>query len=221
MKILDVPRSGSFGGVTSSRNRYGQYVRTRAIPVQPNTPAQGTQRALMSASAATWRTLTDTQRAGWSDLAQSINRTDSLGQSHTMTGFDCFCSVNMNLAQAGDANITAAPALVTPPTILTATITATAGTPALSIAYTPTPLGAGQRLFTYASPQRSAGRKFEKDMRLIAHSAAAAASPANILAAYILRMGALVAGNRIFFAFRTYQAGFLSGPLYSSAVVGA
>lgn len=217
MKILDVPRSGSYQGITSSHNRFGQYVRTRATPVNPNTTQQGVVRARMSANSALWRTLTAAQRAGWSDLAASISRNDSLGSTYTFNGFMAFCSVNNNNAAAGNAGVTDAPALVTPATILTAVLTLTAA--ALSVAYTVTPLPAGARLFAFASPQRSAGRSFEADYRLLAVSAAAAASPANLYAAYVAKFGIPVVGNRIFFSFTTYLSGFQSGPLVTSAVV--
>jgi len=217
MKILDVPQSGSQAGTTSSRNRYGQYRRTRATPVNPNTTAQGAVRARMAANAAAWRTLTDAQRAGWSDLAASISRTDALGQTYTLNGFSAYCSVNNNNVAAGNATVSAAPAVVTPSALLTAAITLTAA--ALSVAYTVTPLGAGARLFSYVSPQRSAGRNFEGDFRLLAVSAAAAASPANLYAAYVAKFGVPVVGNRIFFSFQVYTGGFLSGPLVTSAVV--
>lgn len=217
MKILDVPRSGSYAGVTSSHNRFGQYVRNRRTPVNPRTTQQGVVRARMSASAANWRTLTAAQRAGWADLAASMNRSDSLGSSYSLNGFMAFCSVNNNQAAAGNAALTDAPALVTPPTILTAVVTLTAA--ALSIAYTVTPLAAGARLFSFVSAQRSAGRNFEADFRLLAVSAAAAASPANLFAAYVAKFGTPIVGNKIFFSFTTYTGGFQSGPLTTSAIV--
>jgi hypothetical protein len=144
-------------------------------------------------------------------------RTDSLGQSYALNGFAAFLSVNTTLIAAGDAQVLAAPALVTPAALLTVTITATAA--ALSIAYTPTPLGAGQRLFSFLSPQTSAGRSFWSDFRLIAVSAAAAASPANVFAAYAARLGTTIVGNRIFAYLQVYQGGFLSGPFRTSVVV--
>lgn len=217
MKVLDVPASGSLRGDTHSRNRYGQYVRNRATPVNPATSFQGQARARLAAYAALYRTITDAQRAGWESLGLMMTRTDSLGQQYTLAGEQAFVSVNSLRAAAGDAQVLDAPALTTPPTPLTATITLTAI--AYSIAYTPTPLAAGQRLFSFLSPQRSAGRSFESDYRLVAVSAAAAASPANVLSAYTARFGVPVVGNRIFHALQTYQAGFLSGPLYGSAVV--
>lgn len=217
MKMLDVPQSGSIEGVTSSRNRYGQYKRTRAIPVNPNTSAQGTARARMAINAAAWRTLTDNQRAGWRDLGLSMTKTDSLGQSYTLTGFQAFCCVNINNLNAGNAVVSDAPALTTPDALTTATITLTAA--AFSIAYTPTPLPAAERLFTFVSPQRSAGRFYESDFRLLAVSAAAAASPANVFAAYSAKFGVPIVGNRIFLTLQRYKGGFLSGPLHTSAVV--
>lgn len=217
MKLLIEPRSGSYQGLTSSRNRYGQYVRTRATPVNPNSTQQGTVRGRLSANAAAWRALTDAQRAAWEDLALQMSRTDALGQSYTLNGFGAFMSVNNNQLAAGNARLSDAPALVSPSTVDTATITLTAAS--FSIAYTPTPLATGRRLFTYCSPQRNAGRSFEADYRLIAVSAAAAASPANVLAAYTARFGVPVVGNKIFIALAVYDGGFRSGMLSTSAIV--
>jgi hypothetical protein len=217
MKILDVPQSGSLAGITSSRNRFGQYRRTRATPVNPNSTYQGTVRNRLSVNAAAWRDLTANQRAGWESLGSQMTRTDSLGQSYTLNGFQAYCSVNNNNLAAGNSVVSDAPALVTPSGLLTATITLTAA--AFSIAYTTTPLGAGIRLFTFASPQRNAGRSYEGDYRLVAVSAAAAASPADVFTAYQTRLGTPIAGNRIFLSLQLYDTGFLSGPLVTSQVV--
>lgn len=217
MKILDVPQSGSTAGTTSSRNRFGQYRRSRATPVNPNSTAQGLVRARMSANAAAWRALTAAQRAGWTSLGSMIARTDSLGQAYTLNGFQAYCSVNNNKALGGDAIVADAPAYVTPSTILTATITLTAA--AFSIAYTPTPMPAATRLVAYASPQRSAGRSFEADMRYLQVSAAAAASPIVLTTAYTAKFGVPVVGNRIFVSLVAMASGFQSGPFLTSQVV--
>lgn len=217
MKMLDVPQSGSKAGETSSRNRFGQYKRTRSVPVNVNSDAQGTVRGRLSTNAAAWRSLTDAQREGWASLGALFQRTDSLGQTYDLTGFQAYMAVNNANLAAGNAVVSAAPGYTAVGPILTATITSTGGT--LSVAYTATPLATGERLFVYASPQRSAGRSFESDYRLIFVSAAAAASPANVLSAYTARFGAPVVGNKIFFSFVKYSAGFLSGPLNTSHVV--
>jgi hypothetical protein len=220
MKILDIPRSGSYAGVVSSRNRFGQYVRNRSIPVQPRTTFQLAVRARLSANSAAWRTLTAAQQAGWASLALLMARTDSLGQTYTPTGAQAYASVNNNLDAAGDSTVSDAPALVTPSALTSVTLTATSGgSPALSAAFTPTPPAAGQRVFAYASPQRSAGRNFNADYRLITVSAAAAASPVNLLSDYTARFGALVAGTKLFVSLALYDGGFLSVPTLASAIV--
>ncbi len=219
MKMLDIPRSGSQASTTSSRNRYGQYTRNRSIPVNPNSTAQATVRSRLSANAAAWRALTDAQRAGWGDLGASMTRTDSLGQTYSLTGFGAYCSVNNNQVAAGNAVLDDAPALVTPDALLTATLTGTTAT--LSLAYTVTPLPAGARVFVFAAPQRSAGRTFEGDYRLIHVSAAAAASPANIFSAFQAKFGTPVIGNKIFVSALVYLGGFESGSIGATVVIAA
>jgi hypothetical protein len=171
----------------------------------------------MTTNAAAWRALTDAQRAGWLSLGAMMTRSDSLGQSYDLNGFLAYCSINNNNLDAGNAAVADAPALTTPADLLTATITLTAA--AFSVAYTATPLAAGVRLFIFASPQRSGGRKFNGDYRLITVTAAAAASPANILTAYTAKFGVPVVGNRIFINLETYQLGFKGSPFQVSQVV--
>lgn len=217
MKFLGEPQSGSYAGITSSRNRFGQYRRNRATPVNPASVQQGVVRARLANNAAAWRLLTDTQRAGWTSLGASITRTDSLGTVYSLTGFQTYCLVNNNNLAAGNAIVSAAPLLTDPGTLLTATVTLTSA--AFSVAYTTTPLAAGVRLFVFASPQRSAGRFFEGDYRLISVTAAAAASPANVFTAYSSRLGTPVTGNKIFISLSLYQLGFQGSPLLVGQVI--
>ena len=155
MKVLTVPESGSVAGQTASRNRFGQYFRSRAIPVNPSSAAQGLVRARMTTNSTAWRTLTSAQRAGWADLGLSMVRTDSLGQSYSLQGNQAYASVNNNRLLSGLTVVADAPAISTPVNIVTATITLAVAS--LSIAYTATPLAAATYLAVFASPQRSAG----------------------------------------------------------------
>lgn len=218
MKILDVPRSGSYQGITSSRNRFGQYVRTRATPVNPASAFQGIVRARLAGNAAAWRTLDPDQQAGWLSLGLLMSRTDSLGQVYNLTGFQAYCSVNNNFVAAGESTVADAPILSTPSAL--ETLTPTIDSTTFDVAYTPTPLPAATKAFIRASPQRNAGRAYEGDYRLIAVTAAAAASPADILAAYTARFGVPVTGNKIFTSVTTFFGGFESAPILAATIVG-
>lgn len=217
MKYLGNPQSGSYAQNTASRNRFGQYFRTRATPVNPNSVPQSQARARLGGLANGWDLLTDLQRAGWASLGSMMTRTDSLGQAYTLTGMQAYISVNSTNLTAGNAAVDDAPAFATPAALTSITITLTSA--AFSIAYTPTPLDTGARAFVFASLQRSAGRSFEADYRLIAVTAAAAASPANIFTAYSNRFGTPVTGNKIFVMLHVYLDGFLSAPILGSKVV--
>lgn len=217
MKLLVPPQSGSSGGVTASRNRFGQYVRPRAIPVNPNSVAQGAVRGRMSVNSAAWRLLTAAQRAGWAGLGASIVRSDSLGQSYSLQGNQAYASVNNNRVACGLTPVSDAPALSTPVSLLTVTPTITAAS--FSIAYTATPLAAATYLLLFASPQRSAGRSFESDYRLIKVSTAAQASPLVALTEYTAKFGVPVVGSKIFLSLVTVTLGFESGPFITAAVV--
>jgi hypothetical protein len=217
MKVLVPPQSGSKEGITASRNRFGQYVRTRAIPVNPTSFAQGAVRARMAGNSAAWRLLSANQRAGWNDLGLMMTRTDSLGQSYTLQGNQAYASINNNILAAGGTVVADAPAMATPVALSTVAITLTAA--AFSVAYTVTPLPALTYLFAFASPQRSAGRNFEGDFRLILVSAAAGASPLALTTAYTAKFGVPVVGNKIFLSLVTMTKGFESGPYITSQVV--
>lgn len=217
MKILDSPRSGSYAGVTSSRNRFGQYVRSRAIPVNPASTFQQIVRARLQTNADAWKSLTATQREGWGSLGSQFSRSDSLGQTYDLTGFQAYCSVNNNNLAAGNAVVADAPLFSLPYPMSTVTPTITSAS--FSVAFTATPLLTGERIFISASPQRQAGRSFEGDYRLITVSAAAGTSPTNILSSYQARFGSPITGNRIFTSVQRFFAGFLSSPIGTSTVV--
>lgn len=115
MKILTDPRSGSYQGITSSRNRFGQYVRTRATPVQPRTPKATANRAQLTAGSSAWRLLTDPQRTAWNDYAAQLSRTDSLGSSYSPTGASIYTAASIIGLAAGSVTD---PPLVLPSYVL-------------------------------------------------------------------------------------------------------
>lgn len=197
MKILDVPRSGSVNGTTSSRNRFGQYVRTRATPVNPNTGAQTAKRDVFAQCAQLWRTLTSVQQAAWSYFAQAHPRLDSLGQTIVLTGAQMYSAINCQLMgltgvtvdEPPSAGPLAAPVLTIDDDSIAAPI---------SLAYTPTPTGAGLTMVLFCSPPQTRGRSFCGDFRILTTVAPATASPVEILDALEAKWGTVNIFQRFF-----------------------
>lgn len=220
--------SGSSGGTTASHNRYGSYIRARTIPVNPRTPAQTLRRETLAGLAALWRTLTDPERQTWDALALQISKTDALGVAYNPTGLQAYVGNNSLRIFAGAATLDSAPALDAPPvlTSITPAFNATLGVPPLAtatVAFAPTPLGAGQRVAIYATGKISAGRSFIKpsEYRLIQISAAAATSPVDIETAYVSIFGTdFTAGDKIAVKVVPISANFFRGaPIESLSIV--
>lgn len=94
--------------------------------------------------------------------------------------------------------------------------------PVFSMVFTPSPLGAAEKLLVRASPQVSAGVNFvpKSKYKIIFLGAAASATPANILAGYTAQFGSLVTGNKIFLEVSSINAsGFQSTPTETNQVV--
>lgn len=92
---------------------------------------------------------------------------------------------------------------------------------ALSIAYTATPLAAGVKLIIEATPQLSAGVQVlpKSKLRVIQVTAAAAASPANVLSSYTAKFGSLVSGSKIFFRLTPIGSGGLAGTQTVTSII--
>jgi hypothetical protein len=205
MKILDIPQSGSVGNQTSSRNLSGQYRRQRVLPTQPRTPAQVNARARLTTVSASWRGLTDAQRAAWAAFANSFTVVNTLGSAINLTGTQCFVKVNCVNLLLGAALSQVPPAL---PTFVAPTITgttSTAGTPALSL--TGTSPAAGTTYMVYASPQVSAGVSFCPTFRYLQNFTIATGGKFDVLAAYTAKFGALIVGKKCFLKVVQAQAG--------------
>lgn len=87
--------SGSIGGDTHARNRFGNYIRARTTPVNPNSSRQAKMRAIMATLVERWNdTLTAGQRTAWNLYASSVNWLNRLGQTVKLTGFNHFVRSN-------------------------------------------------------------------------------------------------------------------------------
>jgi hypothetical protein len=197
MKFLDVPQSGSYAGNTHSHNRAGQYRRNRRSPVQPvGTGRRAFIRGNLTAASQGWNALTGAERASWSSFADSHPITDSLGQSIKLTGQQMYVRVGASLLNVAQSLPTDPPSDLDSGSLSGVAITAAAGTPALSVAYTVSPT-TGYLLIAF-SPQVSPGRSYNSRYWQATYLAGSTASPYDGLSAFNGEFGTLIAGQRIF-----------------------
>jgi len=89
-------RSGSVGGATFSHNRYGAYVRSRSVPVNPNTDRQVEVRNYTRSLAIGWQnTLSDIQRYAWDWYAGATPWTNKFGEACYLTGLNHYVRSNV------------------------------------------------------------------------------------------------------------------------------
>lgn len=184
--------SGSAGSTTASRNRYGAYIRNRAVPVNPNTVDQQLFRARFGNLSAAWRELSNNNKEGWSLLAPEVPRSDALGQSQVLSGQALYIGVNQNRLLTGQAIATNAPALDSPPTI-TALSVQVVGNPTNTIGSTFTVTGgtASNFLMVRATPPLSPGKAFlgKNQFRVLGFVAGNATSPQALATMYNAKFG--------------------------------
>ena len=104
--------SGSIGGTTFSRNRGGPYMRTRAVPVNPNSPAQAAVRSFMAQLTALWSdTLTQAQRDLWDTYALNVLLPNALGEPRNVGGIGMYIRSNVPRLQSSLDRVDAAPTI--------------------------------------------------------------------------------------------------------------
>jgi len=203
MKFLSTLLSearGSINGATFSRNSSGAYIRSRVKPVNPNTPAQSSARALFATLSAAWKSLTAAERETWNSARPNFPQVDKLGQSIELTAQQLYMKMNRALQAAGLTTIDVAP---TPTSVTTPSFTSvTIDTTQIAIEYSPATLAAAETLIISASTAMSpgvsfAGRSAFKQIQVVPGGSAA---PADIFADYngIFGAGTLQVGAKVF-----------------------
>lgn len=216
---------GKINGTVHSKNRFGQYMRNKTSPVNPQTTAQSGVRNSFATFAQGWRSLTQVQRDAWSSAAADFTRNNVFGDNVKMTGANLYMSLNRNIATAGGVAITSPPL----PAAVTGMLTLS-GDPDISddsilMTYTPA-IPADGTVLVFATAPQSAGVSFVKNKyRFIEAIVTADASPYDISTAYEAKFGTgwKTAGQKIFVKFvpMITLSGITAPGLESSSVVVA
>ncbi|MBA7618974.1 hypothetical protein ES703_26306 [subsurface metagenome] len=95
-----VQMSGSIAGDTFARNRYGNYVRARTKPTNPNTHDQVKVRSAVAYLTELWSDeLNAAQRTAWGVYGSNVAMKNKLGETIKLTGFNHFIRSNVVRAQ--------------------------------------------------------------------------------------------------------------------------
>lgn len=215
---------GKIGGHVASKNRGGAYLRTKVTPVNPQTSFQSVARGRITTYSQAWRALTEAQRSAWSGAVQSFATTNIFGDIKNPSGLNLYVRLNSNISEGGGTAITdpPLPGEVTAPA--TITLTAAAGTPAISLAWTGGAIPADTVWVARLTPQVSAGKSFVKSLfRNVVVLPAADTTPTSILTEYNARFGTLVAGQKIYVEVVAIAllTGIKSTPISTYCVVAA
>lgn len=213
-------------GSVMSKNRYGNYIRNKVTPVNPQTSYQLEQRSNLASLSAGWRSLTQQQRESWSNAARDQPRTDIFGDSKILTGQALYVSANLNLLASGSAAIESPAPVIDVPLfgISLLQVQVTGSIPDEFIfTIAPTTVPAGFKLIVYATPALSAGIEFAKNRFRYLGTFVPSGGQIDFTAAWQGRFGDANEGTKVFVrvALVSTTSGQLGLPYQAQAVVTA
>lgn len=219
--------SGSIGGKVASRNRYGNYMRTRAIPTNPNTQRQQDARSRFQFTASRWAVaLSPAQRTAWNLYGDTVDMIGPLGQTINLTGFNHYIRSNTAILQAVLPVVDAGPTNFSLPQVdATIAPTISEALQQISVVFDDTMDWAGEdnsfMTVHMTSPQNASRDYLDIKPRfadvLLGNTAVPLVSPQVVAVPYVV-----VAGQKVIVKFRIGRAdGRLSGFFQSTITVAA
>ena len=168
-----IQMSGSIAGNTYARNRYGNYVRARTKPVNPNTARQVEVIAAVTTLTARWsQTLTAPQRIAWNLYGSSVAMKNKLGETVFLSGFNHYIRSNLIALMVPYPVVDAGPTVFElPAQDPTLSVTCSEATQILTMGYDDTMDWATENLaymfFFQGKPQNPQRNFFDGPWRLI------------------------------------------------------
>jgi len=219
--------SGSVGGTTFARNRYGAYARNRTKPINPNSALQQAVRATVSFLTDRWSNdLTAAQRAAWNLYGANVVMTNKLGESMNLSGFNHYIRSNSILKRSGRTVVDAGPTTFEiPGGDPTFSITASAATQLVEYTFDDTMawnMEADGWMHIFGGQPQNAQRNFFAGPWKIAHALAGAALGGAVSPASAAHPFTITEGQHIWSYGRITRAdGRLSQPFRADVLVSA
>jgi hypothetical protein len=164
-------------------------------------------RNALATASANWLAIGADARHAWESWAKVNPVTNRVGESIRLQGNSAYVELNSRLVQVGSSPVTDPPIVGTPGGLSSVAGTFDVGAGDFELAYGPSPLGTGMKLWVIGCLLKSASIvNVNNLLRHFYTSAAAAASPANIEGAFVARFGQPVVGDVV-----VLRAGVLDG----------
>lgn len=191
---------GKTNGHVASKNRAGNYLRTKVTPVNPRTSSQLGIRNTLGELSKGWAALSQASRNAWNAAVSSFAKTDIFGDLRNPSGFNLYVKLNANLATIGNAPMGLPPTPELVPNIALSSATAVGSTAVINVAYTPA--SNAVTVVLKATAPQSPGKSFVKsEFRIIGTFDGSVTSPFVATSAYAAKFGSItgMTGKKIFF----------------------
>lgn len=209
---------GTVGGMTLTSGKAGPYAKVWSKGANPRSTRQTSQRQKVSSLGDVWRGLTGTQRSDWdtwaADPAQA--RTNSLGVTYNMSGWNAFNMIGLNLLGAGASARTDPPTNTTPaaPVIDSFTFAEVATVATVEITYDPAQFSGGVGIVIIAAAVVGGMRQVNhRNWLQLVSGAADISGTMNFTGSWQNNLGTLGAGTQGFVqVYRQDDQGMRSAP---------
>lgn len=193
--------SGKLGGQVFSKNRSGNYVRTKTTPSNPQSVAQQEIRAILASVSSGWSDLTQSQRASFNNAVDAWKKTDIFGDLKKPTGKNLYTALNINLSTITEPLVSVAPEKVEIPYLAVTDVDGSIAGETISV----TAEGSAVGMFVSVSataPQSAGTSYFKGKFRRILAVAGADINTTDFYQAYIAIFGVPAVGANIAFSFK-------------------
>lgn len=210
-----VDGSGKLGGHVFSKNRGGNYLRTKTTPVNPQTAAQTEVRSIFAQISSQWSGLSEAQLQSWEDRQAEYARTNIFGDLKNPNGKALFQRLNQNLLLAGKPILQVCPSSTSVISPNISAIGAKASAPGNSVDYDND--ASGMEIIISATPPVSAGTSYVKNkLRIIQYAAGAdgtgSAVSVDFTNSYSAKFGALAQNQIIYVKVQSMNANGQKSP---------
>lgn len=187
------------GGHVASKNKAGNYLKTKSTPTNPSTTYQSAVRQNFGSLAQSWRGLTQVQRDSWISGAPNFPYTDIFGDTKILSGFSLYMQLNSNLNSVGATLLETCPSAASVSGATINSVEMTTNT-TMSVDFLPAPVPAGHAFVLSATPILTDGRAFSKSqIRQIHVLPAATATAFNANNYWTGRFGEFLGTSKIYF----------------------